>query len=54
METHYDLKKEYLANQDSANYQRDLTKEEKDNLFKEAYSSIALFERLVYEAKKRK
>jgi hypothetical protein len=48
METHYDLKKGYSFSQ---NYERDLTQEEKDNLFKEAYSNIALFERLVYEAK---
>jgi len=52
METHYkDLKKEYLTSQNSMNYSRDLTPQEKDNLFKEAYSNIALFERLVYEAK---
>ena len=48
METHYDLKKEYSPSQ---NYERDLTQEEKDNLFKEAYFNIALFERLIYEAK---
>ena len=53
METHYQnqLRKEYSPNQTSINYLRDLTQQEKDNLFKEIYSNIDLFNRLVHEAK---
>jgi len=55
MEKHYkDLKKEYLTSQNSANYSRDLTQQEKDNLFKEIYSNIERFNRLVYVARKEK
>jgi hypothetical protein len=51
METHYDLKKEYLANQNSANYPKCFTHQERENLFREVYSSIAVFKKMVYEAK---
>lgn len=51
MNEYQSLKKEYLRNPISQNYERDLTQAEKENLFKEAYSVIALFDKMVYEAK---
>lgn len=35
-------------------YENEISLQEKENLFKEIYSNIALFRRLVYEARKEK
>jgi len=51
MENHYDSRKEYLPSQNSMNYSGELSREEKDNLFKEAYACIYQFNKFFYEAK---
>jgi len=48
METHYDLKKEYSPSQNSANYPKCFTQQERENLFREVYSTIAVFKKIVY------
>ena len=52
METHYDLKKEYSPNQNYANQSGAPSREETENLIREIYSNIALFEKLVYKNRK--
>ena len=55
METYYekDAKEKYQpeASTPSA-YKSEMSLQEKENLFKEIYSNIRLFDRLVYETKK--
>lgn len=50
------LEKECLQNQPEASigpaYNHEMGLQEKENLFKEIYSNIRLFEKLVYEARK--
>jgi hypothetical protein len=47
METHYkDLKKEYLTSQNYISCLAEPSKEEIENLFKEIYSNMALFNKL--------
>jgi hypothetical protein len=49
METHYDLKKEYLKSEMPKNYPKYFTQQERENLFREVYSSIEVFKKMVYE-----
>ena len=45
-------KKEYLKSESPQNYEREFTQEEKDNLFKEIYSNIDMFKKLIGKAAK--
>lgn len=50
MEKYYDHRtgKEYTRTESSLNYSEGFTREDKETLFKEIYSNIAAFKRLVY------
>lgn len=51
METHYNLKKEYLKSESPQPYEREFTQEEKENLFKDVYSNMKLFENMLHEVR---
>ncbi len=44
----------HLDSEGPQDYKQEISPEYKENLFKEIYSNIALFKKLVYEAKKEK
>jgi ribonuclease HII len=55
MEKHYyrNLGNECLESESPLNYSKNLTQEDKENLFKEIYSSMYLFNKIIYEVKKK-
>ena len=55
MEEYYQKEKRtenHLDSESPLNYKQGMSPEYKENLFKEIYSNITLFKKLVYEAKK--
>lgn len=55
METHYqkkEIEKEYLKSESPLVYTKELTYEDKQHLFKEIYSNIAIFKKMIYDAKR--
>ncbi|MCX5698663.1 MAG: hypothetical protein NTX01_03065 [Candidatus Omnitrophica bacterium] len=55
MEKHYqkNLREEILVDaKPNINYKKELTQQEKENIFKEIYSSIDIFEKLIGKAAK--
>ncbi len=55
MEEYYQKEKRIEKHLDSESplyYKKEMSSEDKENIFKEIYSNIDLFKKLVYEAKK--